>query len=290
MLRGYTSTNFGQIHYARGGRGKETILLLAPAGRSSRMFLGQSGLLSHLSEHFDIVAPDLLGSGNSDPLPEQATYLSLAQNLVEFMDRLEIESASLFGLHTGNKIGSAMAAHWPHVIDNLLLCGQSHSLIGDQSERNEAMQTIAGRAGTLHGDHMDPLRLRLVEWSMLSQRVLSNWWQPRYLNNLPLAEAIDACARAVLDDIQSDKSIVDLYRMNFEYDMESDWRRIEAPTLVMEVVHPLEDTRYGRQGHKVASIIQNAQVVEISAGGYKMTLEERASELADLIIGFCTRP
>src|SRR5690242_17328012 len=113
MPRGYAESALGQIHYRREGSGP-TLLLLSASGRSSRMF---TRLVPLIASRFDAIALDTPGFGGSDPLPEGTTIEQIAEAFVAVLDQLGIERPHVYGLHTGNKIATAMAARWPARID-----------------------------------------------------------------------------------------------------------------------------------------------------------------------------
>jgi pimeloyl-ACP methyl ester carboxylesterase len=138
MPRGYADTVLGQIHYRREGSGAP-LLLLSASGRSSRMF---SRLIPLIAPRLDTIALDTPGFGGSDPLPDGTSIEQIAEAFVAVLDALRIDRAHLYGHHTGNKIATAMAAGWPGRVDRLVLVGQSHSLLPDQTKRNARILEI----------------------------------------------------------------------------------------------------------------------------------------------------
>ena len=125
MPRHYVNTALGQMHVRTQGSGPP-LLLLGSAGRSARMF---DHLIPLLSERFQLIAPDMFGHGNSDPLPASVDIRAIAGCMAELLDAFSIQRANVYGFHSGNKIGAALAANWPDRIDKLILAGQSHSII-----------------------------------------------------------------------------------------------------------------------------------------------------------------
>lgn len=240
-------------------------------------------LMECLSPSYRVIVPDRPGTGNSDPLPTGLDIRGLAGNVIETMDALSLETADIFGFHTGNKIGSALAAHYPERISRFILGGQTHSILPDPKDRNKA---IGERAKTYQGQ-LEYERGLVISWATLSQRVSSLWWQTKYFEKGDPARAIEEAKRVVLDEIQSFEAIRELYSLNFGYDMQEDWARIAVPTLVFEVVTPREEYLYGRQGQSVQAKIPGSQLVTMEADGYKLTLEDRAEDVAEIIRAFC---
>jgi pimeloyl-ACP methyl ester carboxylesterase len=280
MRRGYADTALGQVHYITEGNGP-TIFLMGPTGRSSRIFWN---LIPLLAGRFRVFALDMLGTGNSDPLPADLDIPRLGKNVIEVMDALGLAKVSFFGLHTGNKIGTAVAANWPSRIDNFILCGQTHSIVPSTETRQTS---IGDRLADYTGEDLDHGRGILKPWAVLGQRLASLWWNETFFSSGNVAGAIEFARRRVLDEIQAFGSIPELYRMNFAYALEADLPRIAVRTLVIEVVAPWEEQRYGRQGAIVQNMIPGAHLATLEVHGYKLGLEDRAQDLADLILNFC---
>lgn len=276
MCFGYADTAMGQVHYRRAGLGAP-LLLLGSSGRSSSIF---EGLMPLLAPHFDVVAIDTPGFGQSCPLPQGATIEALAACAVEVLDALGLRRCHLYGLHTGNKIATAFAGRWPERVDRLILAGQSHSLIPDRTLRNETILPI------VRGYFEQPVPApftALADWAATFTRVSAAWWDPTLL------AATDKSARrnarnAVLDELLSSGTAA-LYRANFAYDLGAGYTEIRAPTTVLEITTPDEDRTVGRQAEAVAALIPGAAIRTIAEpGGHTLTLENRAQDLAAIIV------
>jgi pimeloyl-ACP methyl ester carboxylesterase len=286
MRRQYVDTDLGQLHVYTAGAGTP-LLLLGSAGRSARVF---SYLIPLLSDHFQLIAPDLFGNGNSDALPVDATITSMAGCMTQLLDAYDIERVHVYGFHTGNKIGAALAANWPSRVDKLILAGQSHSIIPSNEERN---RIIGGR--TLEyfetPDDSSSISKALSSWAKLQRQVNALWWPDALFSSS--ADRLQALAHArtlVMDELQSFDSTSTLYRMNFAYDFMADLIRIKAQTLVLEISTPDEDKKLGRQGPKMCALLSNASLQDLEADGFRLTLEDKASELARILRQFLTAP
>ena len=71
--------------------------------------------------------------------------LGLADCIAQLMDIVGVDKTNIFGFHTGNKIAAALASGHPNRVDRLILCGQTHSLVPDQSGRISAFGPITDR-------------------------------------------------------------------------------------------------------------------------------------------------
>ncbi len=90
----------GQISYLRGGKGTPFILLHGIPGSSQAW----SAVAPLLAENFDVIVPDLVGFGASDP-PDGDYYMeSQALALLRLLERLGIHKAYLGGHDFGGPV------------------------------------------------------------------------------------------------------------------------------------------------------------------------------------------
>ena len=280
IRRGYADTALGQVHYITAGDGP-AIFLIGQTGRSSRTFWK---LIPLLAGRFRVFALDMLGTGNSDPLPPGLDIPRMGKNVIEVMDALGLATATFFGLHTGNKIGITLAANWSSRLDNFILCGQTHSIVPSKETRQTS---IGDRVADYTGEDLDPGRGVLKPWAVLGQRLAALWWNGVFFESGDVTGAIELARRRALDEIQAFGSIPELYRMNFAYELEADLPRIAVRTLVIEIVTPWEEQRYGRQGAIVQSMIPGARLATLETQGYKPGIDGREKDVANLILDFC---
>jgi len=283
MSRGYAETPLGQIHFRRMGSGP-TLLLLSASGRSSRMF---TRLMPLVAARFDAIAVDYPGFGGSDPIRDGTTIEQLADALVVLLDRLGVGRTHLYGLHTGNKVAAAMAVRSPGRLDRLVLAGQSHSLIPDQAKRNARILEIVREYFEKPEREENPA---LAEWAGLFRRMSDLWWNRKLIGRAFSAEEQGFARDLVLDEIEASGTAA-LYAANFAYDLGRDLARIAVPTLVLEVATPAEDRAIGRQGPAVQSLVRGSSLRTLEEPrGHTLTLENRAHDLAEILIEFLAHP
>ena len=170
MKRGYADTPEGQIHYYEEGTG-EPLLLLHQTGSSRSLF----GLIPLLSRNYQVFAIDNLGEGNSDALPPNAEIRDMARSYIHFMDALRLEKAHVFGIHTGNKIGTELGAGWPERVDGLILCGQTHSI--QATHRDQVSVMGAKDRPMLRQFEPSPDASHLIkEWATQFNYLTTMWW------------------------------------------------------------------------------------------------------------------
>ena len=281
--RRYANTPHGQVHYRITGDG-DALVLLGPAGRSAAMY---DPLAALLADQFRVVSIDMLGHGSSDPLPEGATIDMLAATIVGVLDAEGLAQAHVYGLHTGNKIAAALSARWSTRVNRAVLCGQSHSLIPDSATRNA---TILGLVRDYFPESSaDPRARSLARWSQTFGRFATAWWPPEVFATARPDEVTHAIRSRIVDDLLSMDAAATLYTANFAYDLAADLARIRVPALVIEIVTPEEDRKFGRQGARVLELVRHARlaIIEERDGGFA-TLENRADELAHLLREFCS--
>ena len=281
MHRGYVDTSLGQVYYLRHGAGPP-LTLLAASGRSSRMF---TGLIPFVSSRFDVCAFDTPGFGNSDPFPEGTTIERLAECFVEALTALGIDQTHFYGLHTGNKIATAIAARWPARVDRIVLAGQSHSIIPDQHQRNATILEIVR-------DYVQEPRgtsttTPLMKWAAAFRRLTDVWWNWELVSSGADQSRRVFALNLVLDELQSAEGTARLYLANFAYDFERDLAKIAAPTLILEITTPDEDRTIGQQGTRVQKIVRGALLRTIEEpAGHTLTLENRSRDLANILLEF----
>jgi pimeloyl-ACP methyl ester carboxylesterase len=101
----------GLVHYryaAAPANTDRTPLLMAHGGPGSS--LGLALLIAALGADRRVVAPDMMGNGESDPPPVRPTSIAFyADCLCAVMDRLGLETVDLYGHHTGAQVVCELA-------------------------------------------------------------------------------------------------------------------------------------------------------------------------------------
>lgn len=112
------------VHYRAAGAARpgELPLLLAHAGPGSSA--GLVPLMQQLAPHRYVIAPDMPGNGDSDPLPQpQPELADYVEQLVQTLDRLGIAQVDYCGQHSGAHIGLELALRHPQRVRRLVLDG-----------------------------------------------------------------------------------------------------------------------------------------------------------------------
>ena len=106
-----------KIHYVIGGSG-EPLLLIHGFGQNWYMW---NRLLPELSKHFQVIAPDLPGLGESDKPDSGYTKKELAADLHGLMVQLGVKSARVVGHDIGLMVAYAYAAQYGSEVKKVAL-------------------------------------------------------------------------------------------------------------------------------------------------------------------------
>ena len=279
---GYAQTPRGQIHYAEAGTGP-ALLLLGESPRSHRHFRKVQPLLA---QHFRTIAIDTPGYGNSHSAPTPVTIPAVASCVVEFLDSMGIDRTHVLGVHTGNKLAASLAADSSGRVERLVLAGYTHSIIPDQSARNAAILPIFERYAPRFAPSADGSHLAR-QWLATHAYANGLWWPPKLLTAKSIVEDdIDGTEAQVIDYLLGWRNVVPMYQAVFDFDLADAFRRIEAPTLVLEFVTPQEQ-HLGPQAQAVCSTMKRATPATLDVT-YLYALEAQAEPLVQAIVPFLT--
>lgn len=113
---GFVATSHGRIHYLEAGKGADTLLLLHSNGGSAYEY---EDVLDGMGEAYRVLAWDMPGHGDSEPITKHYTVEMYADAVIAFMDALGVKSASVLGSSIGGAICVALGANHADRIDVL---------------------------------------------------------------------------------------------------------------------------------------------------------------------------
>jgi pimeloyl-ACP methyl ester carboxylesterase len=123
--RAFVRLEGGLVHYrhtAAPESGAKTPLLMAHGGPGSS--LGLAPLIAALGADRRVVAPDMMGNGESDPPPIRPTSIAFyADCLCAMMDHLALPEVDLYGHHTGAQVACELAIARPDRVRRVILDG-----------------------------------------------------------------------------------------------------------------------------------------------------------------------
>lgn len=100
------------------------VALLHGSGAGVSAWANWGKVITPLSAHFDVIAPDIAGFGATELKPDtQYNIMLWVEHLVAILDALEIEKISVVGNSFGGALGLMTAINHPDRIDRLVLLG-----------------------------------------------------------------------------------------------------------------------------------------------------------------------
>lgn len=105
--------------YRRTGEG-EAILLIHGLAGSSRTW---DDVIPTLAEHYDVIAPDLLGHGESAKPLGDYSLGAFASGIRDLLSMLDVPTVTVVGHSFGGGIAMQLAYQHPHLVDRIVLVG-----------------------------------------------------------------------------------------------------------------------------------------------------------------------
>jgi 3-oxoadipate enol-lactonase len=105
MKHGFVQTTHGRLHYLEAGKGAPLVLLHSN-GASAFQY---EQVLPAFAENWRVLALDMPGHGDSDPISRHYSIEMYAQSVVAFLDALKLERAAVAGDSVGGSICIALA-------------------------------------------------------------------------------------------------------------------------------------------------------------------------------------
>lgn len=104
------------LHFRTEGNGKTIVLIHGLFGSADNL-----GLLARtLKEHHQVISIDLRNHGSS-PHSDLFTYKDLAQDVLDTLDKLNIQTFDVIGHSMGGKVAMTLAALAPQRLDHLII-------------------------------------------------------------------------------------------------------------------------------------------------------------------------
>ncbi len=276
VTKAYVRTAQGQLHYAEAGEGAP-LLLMGETPRGWRTF---ERLIPLLARDRRVIALDLPGLGDSHPLPEPMSVAAMAACVADFIAALGLQSADVFGMHTGNKVAAALAADRPEQVDRLVLAGQTHSLIPEKDARNAGLGGFAAN----YAEADDSADGALRAWLRTKLAIDAAWWPEALLAGEADPRAIELAAEKAIDLLRGRRSAAAIYRAVFDFDLAAVVARIPARTLVLEFTTP-EEAHFGEQGPRLSALMPDATAASIPVT-FLSALERQPEAIAEAVRDF----
>lgn len=207
IRKAYIDLTHGQLHYRTAGSAASPVMVLLHQSPSSSVMF--ENLMNELRDSFYLLAPDSPGFGMSDPLPGEVSTEAYASVLQEFLQALDIKTATVFGHHTGAAIAVQLAHDFPHQVNSLTLSGPT--LL------NDALKTAL------------PEKAKAFPLDEKGSHFLGMWQRMRAKEpDAPLALSL----RETLLGLAVGDAYPDAYAAVIAQDFESQLRALDIPVLV----------------------------------------------------------
>jgi pimeloyl-ACP methyl ester carboxylesterase len=122
MKKSYVDTAHGQVHVRHwAGSGTQTVLLIHWTPFSGRMYEQIAPLFAGAG--YQVIAPDMLGYGRSDPRPGTWDMADWARSALDVLAAFQVDSAAVIGGHNGASIATECAIAAPDVVSRLVVDG-----------------------------------------------------------------------------------------------------------------------------------------------------------------------
>ena len=118
MLEQYTGVDGYSIRYLDSGTSGRPILLLHGLGGYADKW---KAVMADLSDRYQVIAPDMLGSGQSEKPTIDYTPAYLVSFLKKFIDAVGMDRPNVGGSSLGGQIAVEFAVKYPEYVSNLIL-------------------------------------------------------------------------------------------------------------------------------------------------------------------------
>lgn len=257
VYRSFADTPEGQIHYAAAGEGKPVLLL----HQTPRSWDEYRDVLPIIGTRFRAIAMDTIGFGDSYRPAGTASIQLYAGGVIQLLDALSIERASIVGHHTGGVIAVEVAAVYPQRVDKLILSSTPY-VDAENRELRKTKSPIDEVEAKADGSHLTELWQRRM---------------PFYPKDRP-----DLLTRFVIDGLRVIDRVEDGHRAVNQYQMETKTPLIQAPTLVLAGTD--DPFSYPRM-KPLAESINNSRIAEIKGGMVPM-VDQMPEEFARVVLEY----
>jgi len=124
LKEGFVQAGKYRTHYVEAGSG-EALIMLHSADPGSSGALEYRNNIGPMSEHYRVIAPDIMGFGQSDPPDKLETHPAYVQHMLAFIDALGLTRYNLIGNSRGGLISISVAAERPQQAARLICAGNA---------------------------------------------------------------------------------------------------------------------------------------------------------------------
>ena len=166
----YAAINGLKMYFEVHGAGPALLLLHGGTGSIPETWI------PHFSPRFQVVATEFMGHGRTaDSMDRPFHYHDLAEDMIELLRQLEIDSAVVVGYSDGGIIGLDMAIHHPARVGRLVTTGANARVDGYTAENNAWIRTFDPAAVPVSADYSRLSPDGPQHWPVLLGRLKPMW-------------------------------------------------------------------------------------------------------------------
>jgi pimeloyl-ACP methyl ester carboxylesterase len=272
--RHFIRLSAGQAHYRSAGEirpGGPPPLYAAHASPGSS--LGLAAMAAQIGENRLVIAPDMLGNGDSDPPDRDPTDMAFYVDCaVQLLDKLKIERVDFYGSHTGAQIGLELAIRHPDRVRRLVLDGAP--LFPPELKRELLAHYAPQKEPDAFGGQM------VWAWNFVRDQM---WHFPYFMRDpehrmtQALVPPPSALHLGAVDVLKALNTYHLAYRAAFSHDVHARAPLLRTPTLVMAT----ETDPLAPYVEELASLIPGAVAARVARedriAAVRRFIEERAA-------------
>lgn len=252
-----------RIAYRLDGPDDKPVLVLSNSiGTTMRMWDRQ---IPELTKHFRVLRYDTRGHGASDVPAGAYSIGRLGRDVIELLNKLEVERAHFLGLSLGGFIGQWLGIHAPERIDRLILSNTAPYL-GPAEQWDEAISSI----------------LQAEDMQETANMFLHNWFPAQMLENgTPVVEEFRSTLLAM-----NPEGLAGNFAVVRDTDMRRTITLIDRPTLIIAGEH--DTVTAASYSEAMATAIPNAQILVLPA--VHLSNIEKPAEFMKAVLEFLQVP
>lgn len=200
----------GHIFFRQFGSASSPNLMILHPSPLSSFFM--EPLSSYLEDLFSIVAPDLPGYGNSDPLPSNPISLKdYFPFMLELMEILKWDKMYLYGTATGCQLAIAFALEYPEKV--LALVGENACHFEDTEQSDLLLQYFPELKPEEDGSHL------IKAWKFSYKTCISfPWYSVSDEQKLPAGFPLQRLNQMAIDMLSAGEHYDLAYRLAFKHE------------------------------------------------------------------------
>ena len=204
----YVAVNGLEMYHEVHGDGPPLLLLHGGSGSIPEKWI------PHFAPEFRVIAPEQMGHGRTaDRVDRPFHYHDMAEDTVELMRLLEIESAAVVGYSDGGIIGLDLAIHHPDRVTRLAVTGANARFDGYTAENQEEAASFDPVSAPVSESYARLSPDGVEHWPVFLGRLKAMWGVEPSFTNEELAR-IQAPTLLVIGDrdIVTPEHAVEMFR------------------------------------------------------------------------------